>query len=59
MQNPVKVLSLCPACSECPQVEVFWDHVRIGEGENTVTLGKAEWNQLVEAIRANKLAAIQ
>ena len=59
MQNPVKVLSLCPACSECPQVEIFGDHVKIGEGENTVTLEKPEWNQLVEAIRANKLTAIQ
>jgi hypothetical protein len=59
MEEPIQVLSLCPSCSECPAVEVFGDCVRIGEGENAVTLGKAEWNQLVEAIRAGKLAAIR
>lgn len=55
MEEPIQVISLCPSCSECPAVEVFGDRVQIGEGENTVTLGKAEWNQLVEAIRAGKL----
>ncbi len=58
MQKPIQVMSLCPSCSECPAVEVFADHVRIGEDRNTVTLGKDEWNQLVEAIRAGMLAAI-
>lgn len=59
MEKPYQTLSLCPSCSECPAVEVFGDHVRVGEGENTVTLGKSEWNQLVEAIRAGKLTAIR
>lgn len=59
MENPIQVLSLCPSCSECPAVEVFGDRVRIGEGENRVTLGKAEWNQLVEAIQAGRLAALE
>ncbi len=59
MEKPMQVLSLCPSCSECPAVEVFGDHVRIGEGHDSVTLGKPEWNQLVEAIRAGKLAAIR
>lgn len=59
MQEPVQVVSLCPACSECPTVDVFADHVRIGEGQNIVTLGKAEWNQLVDAIQAGKLGAIR
>jgi hypothetical protein len=59
MQQPKQVVSLCPACSECPTVEVFEDHVRIGEGENAVKLGKAEWNQLVGAIRAGNLDTIR
>ncbi len=59
MEKPIKVLSLCPACSECPVVEVYGDHVHIGEGENAVTLGASEWNQLVDAIRTGKLAAIE
>lgn len=58
MEKPIQIMSLCPSCSECPAVEVFEDRVRIGEGENTVTLGKAEWNQLVEAIRGGKLAVL-
>jgi hypothetical protein len=59
MEKPIQVLSLCPSCSECPAVEVFGNHVRIGEGNNSVSLGKLEWNQLVEAIRAGELEAIQ
>jgi hypothetical protein len=59
MEEPIQIMSLCPSCSECPAVEVFGDRVRIGEGENTVTLGKAEWNQLVEAIHAGKLAVLR
>lgn len=59
MEKPTQVLSLCPSCSECPTVEVFGGHVRIGEGQNAVTLRKPEWNQLVEAIRTGKLVAIR
>jgi hypothetical protein len=59
MEKPIQVVSLCPACRECPAVEIFEDRVRIGEGQNAVTLAKSEWNQLVEAIRAGKLAAIR
>ncbi len=59
MEKPSQVLTLCPACSECPRVEVFEDRVRIGEGENAVSLGKVEWNQLVDAIRSGKLTAIR
>jgi hypothetical protein len=58
MEKPIQVMSLCPSCSECPAVEVFTDSVRIGEGPNTLTLKKPEWNQLVEAIRAGKLRSI-
>jgi hypothetical protein len=58
MEEPIQIVSLCPSCSECPAVEVFGDRVRVGEGENAVTLAKAEWNELVEAIRTGKLSAI-
>ncbi len=59
MEGPIQVVNLCPSCSECPAVEVFGDHVRIGEGANVVTLGKSEWNQLVEAVRNGKLSVIR
>ena len=59
MEKPAQVTSQCPSCSECPAVEVFAHHVRLGEAQNSVTLGKSEWNQLVEAIRAGKLATIR
>jgi hypothetical protein len=59
MEKPIEVLSLCPSCSECPKVEVFGDRVRIGEGTNTVILGKSEWNQLVKAIQGGELSAME
>jgi hypothetical protein len=59
MEEPIQVMSLCPACSECPAVEVFRDRVRIGEGSDAITLCKPEWNQLVEAVRSGKLSAIR
>lgn len=45
-----QIVSLCPACDACPAVEVYEETVRIGEQHNQVTLAKAEWNALVEAI---------
>lgn len=38
------VVSLCPACSQCPTVEIGDREIRIGEGANRVTLSPAEWN---------------
>ncbi len=53
---PKQVYSLCPACSECPTVEVYEDgRVRIGEEPNLVTLRSREWNELVKAIRNGAL----
>ncbi len=40
--------SLCPQCSECPEVVIDGNTVRIGEDENTAVLKKDEWNVLVE-----------
>ena len=58
-QTPMQVFSLCPACSECPTVEVYEDGtVRIGEAPNIVTLGRAEWNELVRAVKGGRLAEL-
>ena len=50
-----QIVSLCPACDACPVVEVYEETVRIGEANNQVTLSRAEWNTLVEAITERKL----
>jgi hypothetical protein len=53
-----KTVSLCPACSACPTVEVDKTEIRIGEGDNTVRLAPAEWNVLVRAIKAGELTEV-
>jgi hypothetical protein len=50
----VKV-TLCPACTGCPDVEITDEGVTIGEDENTVKLTHAEWNDLVARIRGGEL----
>jgi hypothetical protein len=54
-----KVVSLCPACSQCPAVEVDEHEVRIGEGANRVTLSPAEWNMLVQAVKRGELDEVK
>lgn len=54
-----QVVSLCPACSQCPTVEIDGREVRIGEGANRVILSPAEWNVLVQAIRRGELAGVE
>jgi hypothetical protein len=51
-------MSLCPACTACPEVEIFGDEVRIGEAGNLAVLKKEEWNVLVDLIRAGELARL-
>jgi hypothetical protein len=48
-------MSLCPACSACPEVEVTGDEVRIGEAGNLAVLKKEEWNVLVDLIQSGQL----
>ena len=48
--NPVKA-TLCPNCTECPEVVITDQGVTIGEGTNTVRLSQVEWNELVRLIR--------
>jgi len=53
-----KTISLCPACGECPSVEIGEHEVRIGEAENLVKLTPAEWNVLVRAIKVGELSEV-
>ena len=42
----------------CPEVIIEDDTVRIGEDENLVTLKKAEWDVLVDAIQSGQLERV-
>jgi hypothetical protein len=55
----IKAVSLCPACSQCPAVEIDEHEVRIGEGANSVTLSPAEWNVLVQSIKRGELDEVK
>lgn len=51
-------VSLCPQCTNCPEVVIDGETIRIGEDENIVVLEKAEWNVLVDAIRGGQLGRL-
>jgi hypothetical protein len=51
-------VTLCPACSGCPAVEITERGVTIGENENTVKLTHAEWNDLVARVRRGELGEV-
>ena len=55
--EPIKV-TLCPACTACPEVEITDQGVTIGEDANTVRLSHAEWNELVRLIKNDELQTI-
>jgi hypothetical protein len=55
----IKAVSLCPACGQCPTVELDEHEVRIGEGTNRVTLSPAEWNILVQSIKRGELDEVK
>jgi hypothetical protein len=55
--EPIKA-TLCPLCTECPEIEITDQGVRIGEDGNTVRLSHAEWNELVRLIKTGDLPAI-
>lgn len=55
--EPIK-FTLCPLCTECPEVEITDQGVRIGEDENTVRLSHAEWNELVRLIKGGQLQEV-
>jgi len=51
-------MSLCPACTACPEVEIVGDEVRIGEAGNLVVLKKDEWNVLVDLIASGQVSKL-
>ena len=56
--KPVKA-TLCPNCTECPEVVITDQGVTIGEGTNTVRLSHVEWNELVRLIKTDELSEVQ
>jgi hypothetical protein len=52
------VRSLCPYCTNCPEIVIDDETVRIGEDANTAVLKKDEWNVLVELIRSGELGRL-
>ena len=51
-------VTLCPACTGCPSVEMTDDGVSIGENDNTVRLTHAEWNDLVARVLRGELREV-
>lgn len=51
-------MSLCPQCTNCPEIEVAGDEVRIGEAGNLAVLKKDEWNILVGLIQSGQLGTL-
>ncbi len=51
-------MSLCPACTACPEIEIAGDEVRIGEAGNLAVLQKDEWNVLVDLIQSGQLTKV-
>lgn len=51
-------VSLCPACTACPEVAVGEAGVQIGEEGNQVTLKVEEWNVLVDLIASGRLGRL-
>jgi hypothetical protein len=51
-------VTLCPACTGCPAVEITDQGVTIGEDENSVRLTHAEWNHLVARVRRRELSKV-
>ena len=49
-------MSLCPACTNCPEVEIVRavGEVRIGEAGNLAVLNKEAWNTLVDLIQSGQ-----
>ena len=52
------VMSLCPQCTNCPEVVIDGDQVRIGEDANTAVLKTEEWNVLVDLIQSGQLGRV-
>jgi hypothetical protein len=51
-------MSLCPACTACPEVEIVGEEIRIGETGNLAVLKKDEWNVLVDLVLSGQLSKL-
>lgn len=56
--EPIKKVSLCPACGACPEIAIHGEEVHIGEKGNLVRLKKQEWNDLVGKIHRGELGEV-
>ena len=56
--EPIKKVTLCPACGACPEVAIYGAEVHIGEKDNIVRLKKWEWNDLVRKIQLGELKEV-
>ena len=55
----MSVYSLCPECSECPEVVVHEDgRVSIGEDPDLIPLGPGQWNERVRLIRSGRVGEV-
>jgi hypothetical protein len=54
----VEKISLCPACTACPEIVMEGDTVSIGEDTNVVVLKKTEWNVLVDVIKSGRVGQL-
>lgn len=50
--------SLCPMCTNCPEVRIDGDEIHIGEVGNLAILKKEEWNVLVDLIASGRLGRL-
>jgi hypothetical protein len=51
-------VSLCPQCTNCPEIVIDGDTVTIGEHPNITALKKEEWNVLVDVITSGQVGRL-
>ena len=51
-------VSLCPSCTNCPEIVIQGDTVSIGEHPNITVLKKDEWNVLVDVITSGQVGRL-
>lgn len=56
--EPIKKLTLCPACGGCPEVAVYDNEVHIGEKGNLARLKKQEWNEIIRKVKNGELKEV-
>jgi hypothetical protein len=51
-------VSLCPACTACPEIVMEGDTIRLGENQDVVVLKQAEWNVVVDVIKSGRVGRV-